>query len=132
MSQPPPARKPTDAELAILSVIWERGAASVREVFEEVGTRQGVGYTTVLKLMQIMTDKGLLERDASRRPQVFSAASPRRQTQRLLLRHLLDRAFGGSPGSLVVQALALRKSSPDELREIRALLDRLEQQEGVE
>jgi predicted transcriptional regulator len=119
-------KKPTDAELAILGVIWERGTATVREVFQELGERQDVGYTTVLKLMQIMTEKGLLERDASVRPQVFRAARPQKQTQKLLLRDLLDRAFSGSPGNLVLQALAMRKSTPEELREIRAMLDQLE------
>jgi len=126
MPRTPRDRKPTDAELAILGVIWDRGSATVREVFEDLGERQDVGYTTVLKLMQIMTDKGLLERDASVRPQVFRAVRPRKQTQRLLLRDLLDRAFSGSPGNLVLQALSLRRSSPEELREIRRLLDELE------
>lgn len=119
-------RKPTDAELAILGVIWDRGSATVREVFQALGQRQEVGYTTVLKLMQIMTEKGLLERDASVRPQVFRAAKPQKQTQKMLLRDLLDRAFSGSPGNLVLQALAMRRSSPEELREIRAMLDELE------
>ena len=119
-------RKPTDAELAILGVIWDRGSATVREVFRELGERQEVGYTTVLKLMQIMTEKGLQERDASVRPQVFRAAKPQKQTQKMLLRDLLDRAFSGSPGNLVLQALAMRKSSPEELREIREMLDQLE------
>ena len=85
---------------------------------------------TVLKLMQIMTDKGILERDTSVRPQVFRAARPRRQTQRLLLRELLDRAFGGSPGALVLQALSIRKSTPQELKEIRQLLDKLEEEDS--
>ncbi|MCA9312148.1 MAG: BlaI/MecI/CopY family transcriptional regulator [Phycisphaerales bacterium] len=126
MARRPAERKPTDAELAILDVIWERGSATVREVFEIIGERQEVGYTTVLKLMQIMTDKGLLERDVSVRPQVFRAARARGQTQRLLLGDLLDRAFAGSPGRLVLQALSMRSSTPEELREIRALLDELE------
>lgn len=123
-------KKPTDAELAILGVIWERGSATVREVFQDLGARQDVGYTTVLKLMQIMTEKGLLERDASVRPQVFRASRPQKQTQKLLLRDLLDRAFSGSPGNLVLQALAMRKSTPEELREIRAMLDQLERGES--
>ncbi len=130
MSATSPDRKPTDAELAILGVIWERRSATVREVFNELGERQGVGYTTVLKLMQIMTDKGLLERDATVRPQVFRAARPQKQTQGQLVRDLVDRAFAGSPGNLVLQALSARKSTPEELREIRAMLDALERQEG--
>ena len=121
-----PKRKPTESELAILSVIWDRGASTVRDVFNELGERQGVGYTTVLKLMQIMTEKGLLEKDATVRPQLFRAARPKRQTQRMLLGDLLDRAFSGSPGSMVLQALAMKKSTPEELAEIRRMLDELE------
>ncbi len=119
-------RKPTDAEFNILGVIWERGSATVREVYEQLGETRDIGYTTVLKLMQIMLEKGILRRDTSVRPQVFRPARPRRQTQKLLLGDLLDRAFGGSPGSLVLQALSMKKSSPEELREIRDLLDKLE------
>ena len=126
MPKNPSSRKPTEAELAILSVIWGRGTATVREVFEELGEQQDIGYTTVLKLMQIMTDKGLLERDSSVRPQVFRPSRPQKQMQKMLVRDLLDRAFSGSPGNLVLQALAMRQSSPEELKEIRALLDRLE------
>ena len=121
-----PTRKPTESELAILAVIWDRGAATVREVFNELGEQQGVGYTTVLKLMQIMTEKGLLDKDASVRPQVFKPARPRAQMQKALLGDLVERAFGGSPGHLVLQALALKKSSPEELREIRKMLDALD------
>ena len=118
---------PTNAELAILGVIWEHGPCTVREVLGHLSERQEVGYTTVLKLMQIMTDKGLLQRDTSVRPQIFSASRPRKQTQQQLLRDLLDRAFNGSPGNLVLQALATRKSTPEELRQIRDLLDELEE-----
>lgn len=121
--------KPTNAELAILGVVWDRGSTTVREVFQELGARQDIGYTTVLKLMQIMTEKGLLERDTTVRPQIFRATRPQRQTQRLLLRDLLDRAFSGSPRSLVLQALSMRKSSPEELQEIRDLLDQLEERD---
>jgi len=123
-------KRPTDGELAILQVLWERGPSTVREVFDALKQRQDIGYTTVLKLMQIMTEKGLLERDTSVRPQVFWAARPRKQTQKALLRDLLDRAFSGSPGSLVLQALAMRKSSPEELQEIRELLDKLEEKDA--
>lgn len=122
-----PAKKPTEGEFHILGVIWDRESATVREVHEELSKRREIGYTTVLKLMQIMTAKGLLERDTSVRPQVFWAAVPQKQTQRMLLRDLLDRAFSGSPGSMVLQALSMRKSTPGELEEIRALLDKLEE-----
>ncbi len=121
-------KKPTDAELAIIGVIWDRGPSTVREVFQHLNQRQEIGYTTVLKFMQIMTDKGLLERDTSVRPQVFKAARPQQQTQRQILRDLLDRAFAGSPGHLVLQALSVRKSTTEERREIRELLDRLERE----
>jgi predicted transcriptional regulator len=126
MPSTPEHRKPTDAEFNILGVIWERGDATVREVYEQLGKTQDIGYTTVLKLMQIMLEKGILKRDTSVRPQIFRPARPRRQTQKLLLGDLLDRAFGGSPGSLVLQALSMKKSSPRELQEIRELLDELE------
>jgi predicted transcriptional regulator len=88
-----------------------------------------MGYTTVLKLMQIMRDKGLLECDATVKPQVFKASRPRQQTQKLLLRDLVDRAFDGSPGNLVLQALSTRKSTPEELQQIRAMLDKLQKEE---
>ncbi|MGD1917185.1 MAG: BlaI/MecI/CopY family transcriptional regulator [Phycisphaerales bacterium] len=127
MSQPQEtSRRPTEAELAILTVIWDRGSATVREVHDTMSARQRVGYTTVLKLMQIMTEKGLLLKNAEVRPQVFRASTPKNSTQKLLLSDLVERAFQGSPGNLVLQALSLRASSPDELREIRELLDRLE------
>ena len=126
MSKPEPPKKPTEAELNILGVIWDRNRATVREVHAALSARSDIGYTTVLKLMQIMTEKGLLERDTDVRPQVYRAARPRRQTQRQLLRQLVDRAFSGSPGSLVLQALDLRKSTPEELEQIRARLDELE------
>lgn len=129
MARKPNTRRPTESELAILAVIWDRGSATVREVFQELGERQDIGYTTVLKLMQIMTDKGLLERDTTVRPQVFKPARPKRQTQRMLLNDLLDRAFSGSPGNLVLQALAMKKASPEELQQIRDLLDSLEEEQ---
>ena len=119
-------RKPTDAECKILGVLWEHGAATVRQVFDHLRQREETGYTTVLKLMQIMLDKGLLKRDVAVRPQVYRPAQPRTQTQKRLLRDLLDRAFGGSPGSLVLQALSMEESTPAELQAIRSLLDQLE------
>ncbi|MHC4975507.1 MAG: BlaI/MecI/CopY family transcriptional regulator [Planctomycetota bacterium] len=119
-------KKPTESELGILAVIWERKSATVREVFEHLSQEQDIGYTTVLKLMQIMNDKGLLSCDKSVRPQVYRAAKPQKQTQKQLLRDLLDGAFSGSPGNLVLQALSMRESSAEELKEIRDMLDKLE------
>jgi len=127
MSNPTPAkRRPTDGELAILGVLWDRGPATVRQVHSVLEPTQGVGYTTILKLMQIMLDKGLLKRDTTVRPQVFRPAKPKKQMQGFLLRDLWDRAFAGSPGNLVLQALSARKPSAEELRDIRAMLDKLE------
>jgi predicted transcriptional regulator len=118
--------KPTDSECLILHVIWERKSATVREVFDVLKEEHDMGYTTVLKFMQIMTEKGLLERNTEVRPQVYRAAESRQKTQKTLLNDLLDRAFGGSPGNLALQALSMRKSTPEELRELRRLLDKLE------
>lgn len=117
---------PTDGELQILRVLWSQGPSTVREVFMTLTHSRETGYTTVLKLMQIMTEKGLLSPDRSVRPQVFTPVQSEKATQRRLVRHLLDRAFSGSAGNLVLQALSAKKASPMELREIRKLLDRLE------
>lgn len=100
----------------------------MREVYDDLSARQAIGYTTVLKLMQIMHEKGLLERDTGVRPQIYRPARPKTQTQKFLLRDLAERAFGGSPGELALRALSLKRSSPEELQQIRELLDRLEGQ----
>jgi predicted transcriptional regulator len=118
--------RPTDAELAILSVLWERGPATVRDVHDALSDSQGTGYTTVLKLLQIMTEKGLVVRDESQRAHIYESRYSEQKTQRQLLSDLLDRAFGGSQAKLVVQALSARKTTAGELTEIRELLDRLE------
>ena len=115
--------RPTDAELAILRVLWERGPSTVRQVHEQLARDRQAAYTTALKLLQIMTEKGLVERDERERTHVYQAKLSEDQTQRQLVRDLLDRAFGGSAGKLVMQALATRRASPDELREIRRVLD---------
>ena len=122
-SKPP---KPTDAELAILRVLWQRGPCTVREVWEQLSPLQGTGYTTVLKTMQIMVEKGLLARDETDRSHVYRAARSEAQTQRQVVGHLLDRLFAGSAPKLVMQALAARKATPAELAEIRKLLDEME------
>jgi predicted transcriptional regulator len=110
----------------ILRVIWEHKSATVREVFNTLTAEQDIGYTTVLKFMQIMTDKGLLERDTSVRPQVYKAKEPRQKTQKTLLNDLIDKAFGGSPGTVALQALSMKKATPEDLQELRTLLDKLE------
>ena len=115
-----PRRKPTDAELAILRVLWTRGPSTVRQIAEVMGRESG--YTTFLKLLQIMTEKRLVVRDESSRTHVYEAAYSQDQTQRQLVTDLLERAFDGSAAQLVLQALAAAKSSPEELAEIRKLL----------
>ena len=116
----PKPKKPTEAELAILRVLWTRGSSTVREVAEAMG--RGGAYTTILKLMQIMTDKGLITRDDSARAHVYVAAYSEGHTQRQLVHDLLDRLFDGSPSQLVMHALSAKQASPDELRAIRRLL----------
>jgi len=118
--------RPTDAELSILRVLWEAGPRSVREIQHLMNENRPTGYTTVLKMLQIMTEKGLVVRDESVRPQIYRPRLSRVQTQRRLLTDLLQRAFGGSVRELVLQALATRKSSPEELANIEEWLDRLE------
>ena len=115
-------KKPTEAELGILRVLWTRGRSTVREVAEHMG-REGA-YTTVLKLLQIMTDKGLVVRDERARTHVYEAASSESQTQKQLVTDLLDRVFDGSAAKLVLQALSAGKATPAELAEIRKLLDK--------
>jgi predicted transcriptional regulator len=123
-----PTRKPTEAELAILRVLWGRGnqPCTVRDVFDELRATRDVGYTTVLKLLQIMIEKGLVVRDESERAHVYAAKLSEGRTQRQLLGDLVDRAFGGSSAKLVLHALSERAASTNELREIRALLDQIE------
>ena len=118
--------KPTDSECMILNVIWEQKTATVREVFNVLSEKHDMGYTTVLKFMQIMTDKGLLERDTSVRPQIYRAKEPRQKTQKTLLNDLIDKAFSGSPGTLALQALSMKKATPEDLIELRAMLEKLE------
>jgi predicted transcriptional regulator len=115
--------RPTDAELTILRVLWERGPSTVRQVHEVLGRDRATAYTTALKLLQIMTEKGLVTRDERERTHVYQARIGEEQTQRQLVRDLLDRAFGGSSSKLVMQALAARRASAEELGEIRRLLD---------
>lgn len=120
----PNTPKPTDAELAILRVLWERGPSTVRQVYDEIGRERPLAYTTALKLLQIMTEKGLVERDERDRTHVYRSRMSEEQTQRQLVRDLLDRAFGGSASKLVMQALATRRASADELREIRRAIEK--------
>jgi predicted transcriptional regulator len=118
--------RPTDGELEILTVLWSRGPSTVREVNETIGARRPAQYTTILKLMQIMADKGLLMRDETQRAHVYSAARPQEWTQRQLAGDLLHRAFGGSARSLLMGALSARKASRKELEEMRRVLEEYE------
>ena len=115
--------RPTDGELEILRVLWQRGASTVRDVYDALSKTKPIGYTTVLKLMQIMADKGLVRRDEEQRAHVYRAMVPQEQTQRQMVRDLLRRAFDDSASQLVMQALASKKTSPEELAEIRRLLE---------
>jgi len=128
MTQELPA--PTNSELEILHVLWRRGPATVRDVFEEIGSKRDVGYTTVLKLMQLMTEKGLVTRDETNRSHVYLAAVAERQVKRHLVTDLMERAFEGSAANLVLQALASRRASPEEIEQIKALLDQQTRGDG--
>ena len=115
--------RPTDAELAILRVLWQRGPSTVRQVHDQLAHERPAAYTTALKLLQIMAEKGLVDRDERDRTHIYHARLSEETTQRQLVRDLLDRAFGGSAGKLVMQALATRRASPEELKNIRQAID---------
>ena len=118
--------RPTDAELAILRTLWELGPSTVREVHDALSRTHDTGYTTVLKLLQIMTDKGLVVRDESQRAHVYATRHSEQRTQRQLIGDLMDRAFGGSPAKLVMQALSGTKATAEDLAAIREMLERIE------
>jgi predicted transcriptional regulator len=119
-----PQPKPTDAELAVLRVLWERGPSTVREVHDHMAPTRAVAYTTTLKTLQVMTEKNLTIREDSRGQHVYRPLRAEADTLEHLVSDLIDRAFGGSTSKLVVQALANRRATPDELREIRRILDK--------
>lgn len=115
--------RPTEAELEILTVLWTTGPATVRDVYEQISQRRVAQYSTILKFLQIMTEKGLVLRDETERAHVYSPAKPREWTQRQLAGDLLDRAFSGSAKALLLGALSSKKASKKELAELRRLLD---------
>ena len=119
-------QRPTDAELAILRVLWERGPSTVRQVHEILSEIRPTVYTTILKLMQIMDDKGLVRRDKSQRAHVYQPTFTQADTQKRLVGDLLDRAFSGSTASLLMQALSAKEASAEELAQIRQILDEVE------
>jgi len=118
--------RPTESELAILRVLWQRGQSTVREVHDVLNEAKETGYTTVLKLMQIMLEKKLLDREASSRTHIYRPRVPEEKTQQQLVGHLIDKAFSGSAQRLVMQALATKKVSAEELDQIRSLLDEIQ------
>ena len=121
-----PVLKPTDAELEILQVIWLHGPVSVRFVNDELNRNKMVGYTTTLKLMQIMTEKGLLKRSEEGRKHIYNVVLKEKETKNILLDKFVKTAFGGSAMDLVMQALGNHKTTPDELEELKALIDKIE------
>ena len=126
---PPSAPVPANAELEILRLLWADGPQTVRELHRAVRRQRDVAYTTVLKTLQVMTEKGLVTRDESARSHVYAAAVPEGAVKRRLVSDLLDRAFDGSAAGLVMQALSAKRASPEELRQIRELLDELKRGE---
>lgn len=120
--------RPTDKELEILRVLWELGSGTVRDVLKALNHDRSVaiGYTTVLKMLQIMNDKGLVDRDETNRPQIYRARLAQEQTQRQLVNDLLERAFGGSAKQLVMHALGATEVSDEDLGQVERLLDRID------
>ena len=115
--------RPTEAELGILGVLWDQGPSTVRQVHEALAESRETGYTTTLKLMQIMAEKRLVGRDESARTHVYAARASREDTQRQLLSDLMDRVFGGSAAALVLQAISAQPASAEEIKKIRKLID---------
>jgi predicted transcriptional regulator len=116
--------KPTEGELELLRVLWAKGSATVRELHDAVSQERALGYTTVLKLLQIMTEKGLVQRTEVGRAHVYRTTASQEETQSQLLRDLSKRLFSGSAAQLAMHALAMEPASSDELKEIRKLIDR--------
>lgn len=122
------SERPTESEVEILSVLWTNGPSTVREVHDQLKKSRSIGYTTVLKLMQIMFEKNLLLRDDSQRSHVYRPRQKAEKTQKTLVKHMLSRVFSGSVENLVVQALSAKKATPEELAQIRRMLDEMEDQ----
>ena len=118
--------KPTESELEILQVLWKKSSATVRDVHEELSKHKDVGYTTTLKLMQIMHEKGIVKRDDSVRTHVYQSAVNKENTQKHLLNKMIDNLFGGSTTQLVLQALGENKATPEEIEKIQSLLNNLQ------
>jgi BlaI family transcriptional regulator, penicillinase repressor len=123
----PAASQPTEVELQILSILWELGPSPVREIHERLNSAKGTNYSTTVKMLAVMLEKGLVKRDESARPHVYRAAETRQRTQKRMVATLIDRVFDGSSMSLVLQALSSRRASKSDLKEIRRLIDQLEE-----
>jgi len=130
MNQPARTFKPTESELEILSILWKNGPSTVRLVNEEMSRNKNIGYTTTLKLMQIMTEKGMVERVMEGRTHIYHVIARQEDAQVRMLDRLLETAFGGSASKLVLQALGNHKTSEIELREIKALIKKLEEEKA--
>ena len=122
--------RPTESELEILQVLWDRGPSSVREVNNKLNETRDIGYTTTLKIMQIMSDKGLVDRDTSKRTHIYNASKKQSDTQTFLLSEFLRSAYRGSAKKLVLQALGNHKTTQDELKEIKSLIEKLEKEQS--
>lgn len=122
----PSSAQPTEVELQILRVLWERGPSTVRQIHAALASTRGTNYSTTVKMLSVMLEKDLLKRDETARPHVYRPTKTQQATQRHMLRDLIQKAYDGSAGSLVLQALSSRKATPEELAQIRTLLDELE------
>ncbi|HEX3985120.1 MAG TPA: BlaI/MecI/CopY family transcriptional regulator [Acidobacteriaceae bacterium] len=116
--------RPTEGELELLGILWEKGPATVRDLHQEIGVRRGVGYTSVLKLLQIMTEKGLVEREESGKAHIYRPAASQQETQDQMVRDMSERLFAGSAAQLALHALALEPVSDRELEELRNLIEK--------
>lgn len=121
-----PSSQPTEVELQILRTLWQQGPSTARQIHNRLAEDRDTNYSTTVKMLSVMLEKGLVKRDETVRPQVFRPAATRHRTQQRMLKDLVHKAYDGSVGSLVLQALASRKSSPEELAEIRQLLNQLQ------
>lgn len=122
----PSATQPTEVELNLLGILWENGPSTARQIHNVVTESRDTNYSTTVKMLSVMLDKGLVKRDDTLRPQVFRAAASQKRTQNKILNDLIQKVYDGSTGSLVLQALSSKKATADELAEIRELLNQLE------
>ncbi len=120
----PSSQGPTDGELEVLRVLWHRGPSTVRQIHNAIKGHRGIGYTTTLRTVQVMTEKGLLLKDESERPQVYRPAEPQEETQLQLMDHLIQKVFGGSAMNLVLRAASASRITPEELAQVKKMIAR--------